>query len=167
MKNDITKDMQLAIGHAHSKAEIATTSARAGIDAAITSRRACAAMVHKHSRFHKQDLCGSLAEQLNASEVKQYLSIHQAATKRPDAHDKRQLLLCGIIDQQDSTSDTSSTASKPSFISRIAKMGGSISKAVSKRPVDMWGQSECDQALSVMGPVIELYEQIKARAGVQ
>jgi hypothetical protein len=160
----INHEMRKAISEAHQEAQEACNDSRTAIDTTITKRRRTAALVHKFSRFHKQDLCGALQDVFNAEQVKTYMAIHQAAMKRPEGHDKRQLVLCGIIDQQQGRGDEErETAAKPSAVSLFAKSVAAITKAVEDRPVADWTDHECEQVASMYAPILAVMDEVESR----
>ena len=96
--NTITTDIKRAIINAHRSAEYSTHTARGGMERAINDRIKCAALVEKAKAINK-DINGLLSDtELTAQQIKAYLSLHDAAKKRPAMNDKRQLLLCGILE---------------------------------------------------------------------
>ena len=100
--NSIDVALLSAIKEAHGKAEETTVDARNNMQRAINNRILCAGLVEKAKQMHKQNLAGFLSEVgITGTQVKAYLSLHDAASKRPALHDKRQLLLCGILEAGD------------------------------------------------------------------
>ena len=161
---DYNFEMRKAISEAHELAEVTCNDSRTAIDATITSRRTVAALVHKFGRSHKQDVCGALRDVLSADQVKAYMAINQAAMKRPDGHDKRQLVLCGIIDQQEGRGEEERrTAAKPSFISSLTKLGAAITNAAQERPVSEWSDHECEQVAVMYAPLMKIKDEIESR----
>lgn len=155
------EEMMQNIAAAHKDAEESCKETRASIDRTIFKRRGTGAMIHKFSRSHKQDLCGKLRDIMTNDEVKAYMALHQAAEHRPEAHDKRQLVLCGIIDQQEGRGDAErQTAAKPSFVSTITKMGVFITKSVHDRPVSEWSDNEKEQVRAICTPIAKLLREI-------
>jgi hypothetical protein len=155
------QEMIRNIAEAHQKAEWSCANTKASITETVLERRRTAAMVHKLSRSHKQDLRGILRETMPAEWVQAYMAIQQAAEHRPDALDKRQLVLCGIIDQQEGRGEVErQTASKPSFVSSITKLGVVITKAVEDRPVSQWDDNEREQIKAICAPIAKVLREI-------
>jgi hypothetical protein len=158
---DINSEMLQQIGSAYTEAESSRDDARQGIDTSINKHRICAALIEKASRFHKQDLKGFLSGIMSGSDVKRYMAIHQAAAKRPQGHDKRQLLLCGIIDQkQGADTDEASTATPPSAISMLGKVTTKLCAKIAKRPLCQWSDWEKDQARAIVNPLRPFMDEL-------
>jgi hypothetical protein len=155
------EEMLQNIAAAHKEAEASCLGTREAINDTILKRRRTGAMIHKFSRSHKQDLCGVMRDVMPADQVKAYMALHQAAEHRPEAHDKRQLVLCGIIDQQEGRGDAErQTAAKPSFVSSITKLGVVITKAVQDRPVSEWSTNEKEQIKAICAPIAKVLREI-------
>ena len=162
--NTITTDIKSAIISAHNRAEQSTQSARDGMEQAISDRIVCAALVEKAKEINK-DIHGFLSDtQISAQQVKAYLSLHDAAQKRPAMHDKRQLLLCGILDTSDVV-DVEAEKQQPtkqpaSVISSASNFIGKFNKIISRRPVDEWSADEKQQVKDVLQPIRHLWDQL-------
>ena len=155
------QEMLRSIADAHKAADDSCASTRESITDTILKRRRAGAMIHKLSRSHKQDLCGIMRDVMTAEQVKAYMALHQAAEHRPEAHDKRQLVLCGIIDQQEGRGEVErQTASKPSFVSSITKLGVIITKAVEDRPVSEWDENTREQIKAICAPIAKVLREI-------
>jgi hypothetical protein len=155
------QEMLSNIKEAHQAADESCANTRESISDTILKRRRAGAMIHKLSRSHKQDLCGLMRDVMSAEQVKAYMALHQAAEHRPEAHDKRQLVLCGIIDQQEGRGeDERQTASKPALVSSITKMGAVITKSLQARPVSEWGSNEKEQIMAIIAPIRKMWQEI-------
>ena len=159
--SNIQTDLLQAIAEAHNEADEATSKARDNVDDAITKRVKAAALVEKASRLHKQDLRGYLAPIMTGDQAKAYLSLHDAAKKRPALQDKRQLFLCGILDKQEAR-DTSHHKPQPTFITGVSKFLARINKETSKRPVEDWSDDDRQQMRDVLKPIVDLYGRLGA-----
>ena len=162
---DITSNIHdtllLAIKEAHVAAEQTTTIARSNMDTAIDRRINCAALVEKAKLLHPQDLAGYLSDaDITGEQVKGYLSLHDAASKRPALHDKRQLQLCGILEAAERQEQPKSKPTPSSVISTSSAYIGKLNKAIDRRPVKEWEASEREQVKDVLKPLMELYGQL-------
>jgi hypothetical protein len=159
--NSIDDALLSAIKEAHSRAEETTVGARDQMQRAINNRILCAGLVEKAKQMHKQDLAGFLSDAgISGAQVKAYLSLHDAASKRPALHDKRQLLLCGILETGEKPEQPKKIAMPPSVISTASSFIGKLNKTVDRRPVEDWASSEREQVKDVLKPLIELYEKL-------
>jgi len=162
--NTITTDIKSAIIEAHQRAEESTHTARGSMEQAINERITCAALVEKAREINK-DINGFLCDtELTAQKIKAYLSLHDAAKKRPAMNDKRQLLLCGILetaDVVDVEAETTRTQNPPpSVISSAGTFIGKFNKIISRRPLHEWSESEKEQVKDVIQPIKELWDQL-------
>ena len=162
--NNITSDIKRAIVDAHRLAEHSTHTARGGMEKAITARIQCAALVEKAREINK-DINGLLSDtELTAQQVKAYLSLHDAAKKRPAMNDKRQLLLCGILETAEAPhlcdDTTKRTPTPPTVISSASSFMGKLNKIISRRPVSEWEEAERRQVKDVIEPIKALWEQL-------
>jgi len=161
--NTITTDIKRAIINAHRSAEYSTHTARGGMERAINDRIKCAALVEKAKAINK-DINGLLSDtELTAQQIKAYLSLHDAAKKRPAMNDKRQLLLCGILETAEmpaENTDQAKSTPKPTVISSASSFMGKFNKIISRRPVSEWGEAEKQQIKDVIEPIKELWEQL-------
>ena len=162
---DITSNIHdtllLAIKEAHVAAEQTTNIARGNMDTAIDRRINCAALVEKAKLLHPQDLAGYLSDaDITGEQVKGYLSLHDAASKRPALHDKRQLQLCGILEAAERQEQPKSKPTPSSVISTSSAYIGKLNKAIDRRPVKEWEASEREQVKDVLKPLMELYGQL-------
>ena len=160
MKENIQEVLHQAIGEAHARAEETTASARDHIDRAINSRIMCASLVEKAKQMHKQDLNGYLADIMPSDKVKAYISLHDASTKRGAHHDKRQLLLCGILEQGEPTNIEVTPKPPPSVISTASSFIGRLNKVIKRRPAEDWQQGEREQVKDVLQPVVDFYNSL-------
>ena len=159
-KLQINEALKDAIVQAHERAEHTTADARHHMDTAINNRIMCASLIEKAREMHKQDLLTWLADTpISGKMVKAYLSLHDASKKRAAIHDKRQLLLCGILEAQDEQPRIVSTV-KPSVINTASTFIGRFNKVVGQRPVTEWDQSEREQVKDVLAPVVEFYNSL-------
>jgi len=159
--NSIDVALLSAIKEAHGKAEETTVDARNNMQRAINNRILCAGLVEKAKQMHKQNLAGFLSEVgITGTQVKAYLSLHDAASKRPALHDKRQLLLCGILEAGDKPEQLKREPMPASVISTASSFIGKFNKTLDRRPVDEWASSEREQVKDVLKPLIELYEKL-------
>ena len=162
--NNIHDTLLLAIKDAHVAAEQTTNIARGNMETAIDRRIKCAALVEKAKLLHPQDLAGYLSDaDITGEEVKGYLSLHDAASKRPALHDKRQLQLCGILEAAERPEQPDQPKRKPtpsSVISTSSAYIGKLNKAIDRRPVKEWDASEREQVKDVLKPLMELYGQL-------
>ena len=111
--------------------------------------------------MHKQDLAGFLVNTgITGKQVKAYLSLHDAASKRPALHDKRQLLLCGILETAERPEPIKKAPMPASVISTASSFIGKLNKTVDRRPVEEWDGSEREQVKDVLKPLIELYNKL-------
>ena len=160
MENEVNEALKEGISKAHIKAEYSTHEARTHMKRAITDRVICASLVEKAKQMHKQDLLTWLADTgITGQQVKAYLSLHDAAQKRPALNDKRQLLLCGILETAESQPRNVSPV-PPSVINTASSFIGKFNKVVTKRPVEDWGDSERQQVKDVLAPIIEFYNSL-------
>ena len=165
--NTITTDIKSAIIEAHQRAEESTHTARGSMEQAIHERITCAALVEKAREINK-DINGFLCDtELTAQKIKAYLSLHDAAKKRPAMNDKRQLLLCGILETAEITPPThcddkknTPTPPPPSVISSAGTFIGKFNKIISRRPLQEWSESEKEQVKDVITPIKELWDQL-------
>lgn len=162
--NNITTDIKREIISAHSRAELSTHTARGGMEQAISDRIVCAALVEKAREINK-DIYGLLSDtDITAQQVKSYLSLHDAAKKRPAMNDKRQLLLCGILETADVVDvDAERQQAKtppPSVISSATNFIGKFNKIISRRPVNEWSEDEQQQVKDVIEPIKHLWDQL-------
>ena len=157
---NIQQELKTAIRQAHAKAEATTASAKHTINQAINSRVMCASLVEKAKQMHKQDLNGYLGDIMSGPQVKAYLSLHDAASKRGALQDKRQLLLCGILEQSEPTNLHAAPKPPPSVISSASTFTGRLNNILDRRPVDEWQQSERDQVKDVLQPVVDFYNSL-------
>jgi len=159
--NNIQDTLLLAIKDAHVAAEQTTTFARDNMQTAITRRIMCASLVEKAKQMHKQDLAGYLSDaDITGEQVKAYLSLHDAASKRPAIHDKRQLQLCGILEAAERPEQPKRKPMPSSVISTSSAYIGKLNKAIDRRPVKEWEASEREQVKDVLKPLMELYGQL-------
>lgn len=162
--NNIDDDLLTAIKDAHSKAEQTTIGARDQMQRAINNRILCASLVEKAQQMHKQDLAGFLSQaDINGEQVKAYLSLHDAASKRPALYDKRQLLLCGILEtgvKQEKPKQPERKPASRGVISSTSSYIGKLNKSLDRRPVSEWASSEREQVKDVLEPLIELYNKL-------
>ena len=152
---NIQVELKSAIADAHVAAEMTTINARENIDRAINKRIICASLVEKAKQLHKQDIAGYLGDLMTSTQIRAYLSLHDAAGKRGAHHDKRQLLLCGILEQGEPTNVDSLPKPPPSMVSTASSFCGRFNKVLERRPVDEWSQSERDQIKDVLKPVMD------------
>lgn len=157
---NIQVELKSAIADAHIKAEELTIGARANIDRAINNRIMCASLVEKAKQLHKQDIAGYLGDVMSTAQIKAYLSLHDAARKRGAHHDKRQLLLCGILEQGEPTNVDALPKPPPSMVSTTSNFCGRFNKVLDRRPVEEWSQSERDQIKDVLKPVMDFYNNL-------
>ena len=160
MKENIQEVLHHAIGEAHARAEETTINARDCIDQAISNRILCASLVEKAKQMHKQDLNGYLADIMPSDKVKAYISLHDASSKRGAHHDKRQLLLCGILEQGEPTSIDVTPKPPPSVISTASTFIGKLNKVIERRPAEEWQQGEREQVKDVLQPVVDFYNSL-------
>ena len=159
--NSIDDALLSAIKEAHGRAEETTVGARDHMQRAINNRILCAGLVEKAKQMHKQDLAGFLSQAgITGEQVKAYLSLHDAASKRPALHDKRQLLLCGILETGEKQEQPERKPIAPSVISTASSFIGRLNKALDRRPADEWASSEREQVKDVLKPLIELYNKL-------
>jgi hypothetical protein len=159
MKNEIYNQIVDSIEDAHIKAELSTKSAREAMMIAIDDRTLCAALVEKGKQICRHDLALMLSNIMNPEQVKAYLSLHDAATKRPAMYDKRQLLLMGILEAGEPPK-RSGIKSRPDLITFTRRYIGNIQKQMSQVPLEDWTENEKEQAREMMGPVIEFYNKL-------
>ena len=159
MSTAIQTSLVESIKDSHDQANQDTATARHAVDIAINSRVTTAALVEKASKLHKNDVRGYLAPVMDGQQVKAYLSLHDAARKRPALQDKRQLFLCGILDKQEPR-DVTPQKPRATFISGVSKFLARINKETRKRPVVDWSSSEREQMKDVLKPIVELYREI-------
>ena len=160
-KTSIDKALLSAIKEAHARAEESTVDARGHMDRAINNRIMCASLVEKAKQMHRQDISGYLADVMTGQQIKAYLSLNDAARKRPALHDKRQLLLCGILETADKPEqEEPRNVTPPSVISTASSFIGRFNRIVDKRPVEEWQQSEREQVKDVLKPLYELYNTL-------
>ena len=157
---NIQTALKSAIFDAHEKAERTTIDARGRIDQAINNRVMCASLVEKAKQLHKQDIAGYLGDVMSTEQIKAYLSLHDASQKRGPHHDKRQLLLCGILEQGEPTNINSSPKPPPSMVSTASNFCGRFNKVLERRPIEDWNDGEREQIKDVLRPVIEFYNNL-------
>ena len=159
--NSIDDALIAAIKEAHAKAEETTLSARNNMQRAINNRIMCAGLVEKAKQMHKQDLAGFLSDAgISGKQVKAYLSLHDAASKRPALHDKRQLQLCGILEAAERPDQPKREPMKQSVISTASSFIGRFNKTLDRRPLEEWETTEREQVKDVLKPVIEFYNSL-------
>lgn len=159
--NSIDDALIAAIKEAHAKAEETTLSARNNMQRAINNRIMCAGLVEKAKQMHKQDLAGFLSDAgISGKQVKAYLSLHDAASKRPALHDKRQLQLCGILEAAERPDQPKREPMPSSVISTSSAYIGKLNKAIDRRPVKEWDASEREQVKDVLKPLMVIYESL-------
>ena len=159
--NNIQDTLLLAIKDAHVAAEQTTTFARDNMQTAITRRIMCASLVEKAKQMHKQDLAGYLSDaDITGEQVKAYLSLHDAASKRPALYDKRQLLICGILEAAERPDQPKREPMKQSVISTASSFIGRFNKTLDRRPLEEWETTEREQVKDVLKPVIEFYNSL-------
>ena len=159
--SNIHDSLLLAIKNAHAAAEQTTIIARGNMDAAIDRRIMCATLVEKAKLLHPQDLAGYLSDAgITGEQVKAYLSLHDAASKRPALHDKRQLQLCGILEAAERPEQPRSKPAPSSVISTSSAYIGKLNKAIDRRPIKEWDASEREQVKDVLKPLLKLYGQL-------
>lgn len=150
-----------AVKEAHARAEESTAGARNKMQSAINNRIMCASLVEKAKQIHKRDLNEFLADAgISSEQVKAYLSLHDAASKRPALHDKRQLVLCGILETADKPEQPMKSAMPASVISVSSSYIGKLNKTLDRRPVTEWSDDEREQVKDVLKPMLELYNKL-------
>lgn len=159
--NEIQENLKNEIGAAHSKALAAVEGARDVMSEAVNAKLYVATLVQKASRLHRHDINGYLKDHLSGPEIKDYMSLYDAARKRPSLQDKRQLQLSGLLDSQDVLqSATAPPKPQQGLITLITKTRQEMSKKLTARPVTEWSQSERAQVKDVLQPLQELYLQL-------
>lgn len=159
MKNEIYTQIVDSIEQAHEKAEVSTKQARDAMMNAIDDRVLCAALVEKGSEIHKRELILALSNVMTAHQVKAYLSLHDAASKREAMYDKRQLLLCGILESGEPPK-RSGIKARPDLITYTRRYIGNIQKQMSQIPLEDWTDNEKEQAKEMMKPVMDFYNKL-------
>jgi hypothetical protein len=157
---NIQEQLKTAIADSHAAAESSTVNARDKMQDAINKRVMCASLVEKAQQMHKQDLAGYLSGTLTGPQIKAYLSLHDASQKRGALHDKRQLLLCGILEQGEPTNLHAAPKPPPSIISSASTFTGRFNKVLERRPVDEWQPSEREQVKDVLQPIVDFYNNL-------
>jgi|SaaInlV_125m_DNA_1040241.scaffolds.fasta_scaffold02195_7 hypothetical protein len=147
-----------AITDAHTEANRSTHEAKGSMVDAINKRLKAAALIEKASRLHKQDLRGYLSGVMTGDEVKNYLSLHDAAQKRPTLSDKQQLQWCELLGEQEPRPARSKP--QPTFISGVSRFLRRINKEVCKRPLNEWTKQEREQMQDVLKPIIDLHKEL-------
>ena len=154
----IHEQMVAAITDAHTEANRSTHEAKGSMVDAINKRLKAAALIEKASRLHKQDLRGYLSGVMTGDEVKNYLSLHDAAQKRPTLSDKQQLQWCELLGEQAPRQARSKP--QPTFISGVSRFLRRINKEVCKRPLNEWTKQEREQMQDVLKPIIDLHKEL-------
>lgn len=154
----IHEQMLSAITEAHAEANKSTHEAKGSMVDAVTKRLLAAALVEKASVLHKQDLRGYLSGIMTGDEVKNYLSLHHAAQKRPTLSDKQQLQWCELLGVQEPRPARSKP--QPTFISGVSRFLRRINKEVCKRPLNEWTKQEREQMQDVLKPIIDLHKEL-------
>ena len=161
MTTNIQTDLKEHIADAHEAAQAYVKEARGGVDKAVNAYLSCAQLVEKAKQLHKQDVRGYLSEIMSGDQVKSYISVNDAAKKgRLAIHDKRQLLMTGIIDHHEVETPRNVTPATPTIYSGASKFIGSFNKQLMKRPVEQWSESEREQTKDVLRPIIELFNKL-------
>lgn len=159
--NNIDDTLLHAIKEAHIAAEQTTMYARNNMQTAINRRIMCASLVEKAKQMHKQDLAGFLSNaDITGEQVKAYLSLHDAASKRPALHDKRQLQLCGILEAAERPEQPKREPMPASVVSSTSSYAGKLNRTLDRRPVEEWPASEREQVKDVLKPVVEFYNSL-------
>ena len=114
--------------------------------------------VEKAAVLPKQDLRGCLSGIMTVDEVKNYLSLHHAAQKRPTLSDKQQLQWCELLGVQEPRPARSKP--QPTFISGVSRFLRRINKEVCKRPLNEWTKQEREQMQDVLKPIIDLHKEL-------
>ena len=155
----IDDEMKQQIVIAHKQAEYNTHKAKTKINEAIESRIKCATYIEKAKQLHPQNICDWLSDtDITGKEVKAYLSLYDASKKRSAIYDKRQLLLCGVLEtnpDSHNNREKNTLAPPPSVINSAASFFGKFNKAVSRRPVAEMAASERLQTKDVLRPIVE------------
>ena len=159
MINEIYNTIIDAITDAHHKAELSVSSARVGMVDAINDKIVCAALVEKAKQIFRHDLKEALSSVMNPEQVTAYLSLHDAAQKRPAMYDKRQLLLIGILESGDPPIRTG-IKQRPDLITYTRRYIGNIEKQMSQIPLTEWTTSERLQAKDIIKPVVDFYNSL-------
>lgn len=154
----IHEQMISAIKEAHREANKSTHEARGSMVEAVNKRLKAAALIEKASRLHKQDLRGYLSGVITGDEVKNYLSLHDAAQKRPTLSDKQQLQWCELLGEQEPRPARSKP--QPTFISGVSRFLRRINKEVCKRPLNEWTKQEREQMQDVLKPIVDLHKEL-------
>jgi len=163
IKEQISANLLNEIRAAHEDAQASVGAARDNMFTAIDKSIYCATLVEKCKQIRKSDLAVFLAPVMSNWQVKAYLGLHYASSKRPTIHDKRQLEFVGLLQPLQSDVDATvetKTAIPPSVISTSRKFIGSFTKALRRRPADAMDTSERQQIKEVLKPVIEFYESL-------
>jgi len=157
--NNIDDELLAEIERSHIEAEKATKEARTYMQKAVARRYHCALHVEKAKQLHKQDLAGYCSKaNITGEQVKGYISLHDAHQKRPALQDKRQLLLCGILEsgkKQDAMRNVTPKRNT-GLVNPIVTCTGKMSKSLARRPVTDYTAQEKQQIKVLLKPFIEL-----------
>jgi hypothetical protein len=158
--NTYDEDLKGSIQSLWSEAIKARESTLSSLDDTAAKFLAVGEVLDKAKQSHSQDLFLFLDEIMSPNEIQQTLSLRKHQLRRGGKLDKVQLQKMGLLEQQELSITHQHTAAKPSVISTFAKLSSKMVKAIEARPVESMSQSEREQTLTVIKPIIEIYNQL-------
>lgn len=161
---ELQSEVAAQIREWHGKAEECAEEAKDFVQNALEAAVTCGQYLEKASQMNKGRMLAWLRDNvpdLSPTRAKAYLSMFHTREHRANAlADHRQLLMLGIVDQQEREPNAKPAAPNTKWVSQVGSIRGWFDKMDRERPIDEWPQEERETVADQLKPIVELYKRL-------